>query len=79
VKDALGMLPTDRRAGLLVIAAFMLIAFQHEAAADPPPTSTTLTADQTAALDRITVNSLRDHLSFLSGCVRQGCGHLASR
>ncbi len=66
------MLPTDRRAGLLVMAVFLLTAFEDDAAADPPPASTMLTADQTAALDRITANSLRGHLSFLASDLLEG-------
>ena len=45
---------------------------QPQAAADAPATSTTLTADQTAALDRISADSLKGHLSFLASDLLEG-------
>jgi hypothetical protein len=66
------MLLTARRTRFLVTAVFLLIASGHDVGAEPPPVSTALTADQAAALDRITADSLRGHLSFLSSDLLEG-------
>jgi Peptidase family M28 len=63
-----------RRTGQLVAAiAFALItAISQRASADPPATSVPLTAEQTAALDRISADSLKGHLSFLASDLLEG-------
>jgi hypothetical protein len=66
------MLPIVRRAGFLVASVLLLIAFSHAVSGDPPPASPALTADQAAALDRITADSLRGHLSFLASDLLEG-------
>jgi hypothetical protein len=66
------MAPTPRRTGFLVAPVLVLIAMSQAVSGDPPPAGTTLTADQTAALDRITADSLRGHLSFIASDLLEG-------
>jgi hypothetical protein len=66
------MMPPARRIGVAALAVVLFVAFDHDVWADPPPTDTVLTADQAAAVDRITANSLRGHLSFLSSDLLEG-------
>ena len=60
------------RTGFLVASVLSLIAFSQVVSGDPSPASPALTADQSAALDRIAADSLRGHLSFLASDLLEG-------
>ena len=66
------MLPIPRRTGFLVAPVLLLIAFSQVVSGDPPPAGTALDADQASALDRITADSLRGHLSFIASDLLEG-------
>src|SRR5271163_4034225 len=66
------MLPVVIRTGVLVAAFVCFSPFTHDACADSPVLSTKLTADQAAAIDRITADSLKGHLSFLASDLLEG-------
>ena len=65
------MLFRARRTGFVVAIVFVLTTSGHKVVADSPA-GTTLTSDQAAALDRISANSLRGHLSFLASDLLEG-------
>jgi Peptidase family M28 len=66
------MVPTASRSGFLVLSALLLIGFSRIVSGDPPAASPALTPDQAAALDRITADSLRGHLSFIASDLLEG-------
>ncbi|MGP0062119.1 MAG: M28 family metallopeptidase [Isosphaeraceae bacterium] len=57
---------------MLAASALLFISLGQMVAGDPPSPSTTLTADQAAALDRIAADSLRGHLSFIASDLLEG-------
>ena len=66
------MFPYAHRLGLPAVAFISLAAFGPAVPADAPSEGTALTADQAAAIDRISADSLRGHLSFLSSDLLEG-------
>lgn len=66
------MFAIARRTGFLSMALCLLIASGRELAAQSPHVSAMLPADQTEALDRITADSLRGHLSFIASDLLEG-------
>ncbi len=66
------MFSITRRTGFLVGSALALIGFSRVVSGDPPSAKTALTADESAALDRITADSLRGHLSFIASDLLEG-------
>ena len=65
------MLFRARRTGFVAAVVFVFATSGHCVIADPPA-SMELTADQASALDRITPDSLRGHLSFLASDLLEG-------
>jgi Peptidase family M28 len=68
------MRPPARQTRQLVTAVgcALIAAISYSARADRPAAGTTLTADQTAALERISAESLKGHLSFLASDLLEG-------
>ena len=66
------MFALPRGTGFLATALSLLIASGRDVAADSPRESAALPADQSAALDRITADSLRGHLSFIASDLLEG-------
>ncbi len=67
------MFLTAHRLGFVITAVLAVIAAPLYAFADPPAGETVmLSKDQTAALDRITADSLKGHLSFLASDLLEG-------
>jgi Peptidase family M28 len=65
------MLSRARRRGFVVAVILGVTTFRHAVVADPSADAK-FTADQAAALDRITPDSLRGHLSFLASDLLEG-------
>ena len=66
------MFALPRGTGLLATALSLLIVSGRDVAAESPRESAALPADQSAALDRITADSLRGHLSFIASDLLEG-------
>src|SRR5262245_9143635 len=66
------MAASTPRLGLLAAFILLSLGFPSDAIADPPSQAAALTADQTAALDRISADSLKGHLSFLASDLLEG-------
>src|SRR4051812_21553532 len=62
-------LPTGRAVRLVLVSLLWISASFTPLRADDPPA---LTADQTSALDRISADSLRGHLSFIASDLLEG-------
>ena len=71
-KKTILMRPPARRTGSLAVAAFLLAMIVRDVPAQSPPPAPPLTADQAAAVDRISASSLRGHLSFLASDLLEG-------
>ena len=67
------MFSTAHRLGVVITAVLAVVAAHGYAFADPPAgEAPPLSKDQTAALDRITADSLKGHLSFLASDLLEG-------
>jgi Peptidase family M28 len=66
------MVPLTDRSLWLAMALVGLVTLRLPVMADTPSMGTALTADQAAAVDRISASSLRGHLSFLSSDLLEG-------
>src|ERR1017187_1831887 len=66
------MLSPSRRVALFFTFLLTLAGYGRDVLAEPPAMSSALTGNQTAALDRITADSLRGHLSFLASDLLEG-------
>src|SRR5262245_24157207 len=64
-------LPTTRFRWLVALLSLTL-AQSSNASADPQARDTALSTDQSAALDRISADSLKGHLSFLASDLLEG-------
>jgi hypothetical protein len=72
VRISLHMFSRPCRTGFVIAVILVFDTSVHRVVADPPAVSTKLSADQAAAIDRITSDSLRGHLSFLASDLLEG-------